>query len=254
MSTELKPFDELQSQIMIFVSPVKEIKVIDKDTSAQASKVFRDLNDWEKQVEAKRKELVGPLNDQVKRINEYAKQIVAPLTGAKAHVSEELIKFERILEAERQDAIRLEREEARKREEEARAKIELQRKEAEAKIAQMKEDAEALAMFAPQEEAEEATTKANEDAEKLKSGVEAEAARVAFETKQEHWDAKKEIAQHKVTGTRRTWTFKVIDLNLVPDEFKIVSLDEKKVKKMIALEVREIHGLEIFQELSITAR
>lgn len=251
---ELQKFDELQAQIKMFVNPVKEITVTDQDSSAIASKTFRELTDFEKKVEARRKELVGPLNDQVKRINEYAKQISSPLSDAKTFVSAELIKFEKVLEAQRQEALQIEREARIKREDELRQEIERQKLEADAKIKEMQEDAETLAMFAPKDEAEELKATAEKEAASIKANLEAEATRQAFEQKQEYWDNKKEIAQNKVAGTRRTWTFKVLDIKLVPDQFKVVSVDEKKIKALIGAGEREIAGIEIYQELSITAR
>lgn len=254
MNTELKKFDELSAAITEFVAPTKNVVVTDAESSSLASKTFRELNDWEKKVEAKRKELVGPLNAEVDRINEYAKMLKVPVLEAKAHVSEELKKHERKLEVERQEALRLQRVERERQELEAQRAIEKQRAETEAKIKELKDEAEALAMFTQEDEAEIAMIKAEEEAQKAKAAHDAEAARIAFEVKQNHWDAKKEIAQNKVSGTRRVWSFKLLDISKVPAELKITSLDEKKVKQLIALGQREIAGIEIFQELSITAR
>ncbi|MEM3646834.1 MAG: hypothetical protein QW334_01630 [Thermofilum sp.] len=47
-------------------------------------------------------------------------------------------------------------------------------------------------------------------------------------------------------ATRKVWTFRVVDLSLVPREYLV--LDESKVRKAIAAGVREIPGLEIYQE------
>jgi len=251
MSTELQKFDELQTQITLFVAPAKDVRVIDSETSTSASTIFRELTSWEKKVEEKRKSLVGPLNDQVKRINEYAKQVTAPLADAKAHITKELIAFEKILEAQRQEQLRIEREEQRKRDEEARLLILKQQEEAAAKIKAAQEEAEMDAMFSDDGES---IKRAEAEAEAIKAKAEAEARRIEFEAKKEHWDAKKEIATNKVAGTRRTWTYKIIDISKVPPEYLVTSIDDKKVKKSISLEVREIPGLEIYQELTITAR
>jgi len=47
-------------------------------------------------------------------------------------------------------------------------------------------------------------------------------------------------------ATRKVWTFRLVDINLVPREY--LTLDEAKVRKAIAAGVREIPGLEIYQE------
>lgn len=56
------------------------------------------------------------------------------------------------------------------------------------------------------------------------------------------------------TQTRKVWTFKVIDFGKVPDEYKVLS--NPWVNKAIREGVREIPGIEIYQEeqLSIVGR
>jgi hypothetical protein len=252
---ELQKFDELQTNLTVFVAPVKGMKVGNQEESANASKTFRELTSFEKKVEEKRKELVAPLNDQVKRINEYAKQIVAPLADAKTHLSKELLAFERVLEEQRMLALIAEREERRKRDEEVALKLAQAKLEVEEKLKAAKEEAEMAAMFSQDDNAAiEAAKKAEEEAFLVKAQAEAEAKRVEFEAQKAHWDAKKEIASNKVDGTRRTWTFKILDLEKVPEEFKVTSVDEKKVKKFISGGGRILEGIEIYQELSMTAR
>jgi hypothetical protein len=255
MSTELKKFDELQVQITKLVAPAKDVAVSSKDTANNASMAFRELTVWEKKVEEKRKELVAPLRAEIERITEYAKQIVEPIKDAKAHVSTQLIAYEKKLEVERQEQLRIEREEYRKRQEEIAQKLKQAEIEAQAAIKAAKEQAETEAMFAANkiDEAEKI-----QEAEKLASDIAAhqaaEASRIEFENKKQHWDDKKEIMQNKVAGTRRTWKFKLIDISLVPTQYTEVILNEKEIKKAISNEVREISGLQIFQDLTITAR
>jgi hypothetical protein len=253
-TTDLQKFDELKTQIAMFVAPVKDLTVTDQASSAEASKVFKALSDFEKKVEARRKEIVGPYNDLVGRINDYAKQIKEPLVNAKGVVSAQLIQFERLLEQQRQEALRLEREEKAKREAELRAELERQRLEAEEKARAIREEAETVAMFAAPDEAAIAKAKAEEEAARVDAEAKAEAERKEFETKKAYWDSKKEIEQNKVAGTRRVWTHKVLDLGQVPQEYLLVTLDAKKVKEAIAAGVRVIPGLEIYQELTITSR
>ena len=227
---DLIKFNQLQADLTLFVTPIKDLKVSDRDTSSSASDALKDVKRWDKKLEEKRKELVSPLNDQVSRINEFVKTLKAPLALAEVHLKKELLAFELVLERERQEKLKVEAEERRKREEEARALIKAQQ-----------EEAETLAMFADKGEVE-----------KLKAQAHAESQRIEFEAKKEHWDAVKEIKSDKVSGVRRTWTFEIIDESLVPVEFK--SVDEKKIRKAMSNEVREIPGVRIYQETSITAR
>ncbi|OQX53959.1 MAG: hypothetical protein B5M53_06305 [Candidatus Cloacimonas sp. 4484_209] len=53
---------------------------------------------------------------------------------------------------------------------------------------------------------------------------------------------------------RKRWTFRVINIKEVPPEFKIEKVDDKKVNAAIRAGVREIAGLEIYQEVEIATR
>ncbi len=252
---ELQKFDPLQTQVSLMVEKLKELKVTSSETSMEAATFLRAITTLIKQCEDTRKSITAPLDDAKKKAMEYEKQVTAPLIEVKAILVNQQISYERVLEAERQEAKRIEREEARKREEEARLKILAAQAEAEAKILAAKEELEMTQMFSGEAAAKEAMEKAEAEAQALKAQANAEAQRIEFEAKKAHWDASKEIAQNKVEGTRRTWTFKILDISKVPEEYKIVSLDDKKVKQaIIKQEIRQIEGIEIYQEISITSR
>ena len=53
---------------------------------------------------------------------------------------------------------------------------------------------------------------------------------------------------------RKRWTFRVINIKEVPPEFKIERVDDKKVNAAIKAGIREIAGLEIYQEAEIAIR
>jgi len=53
-------------------------------------------------------------------------------------------------------------------------------------------------------------------------------------------------------SVRKTWTFSVKNLDSVPREYMM--LDEKKVREAIRQEVRDIRGLEIYQETGLATR
>ena len=255
MSTELSPFDSLQTNITILVGPVKDIKVTSKELSAAAAETFRALKKLEKSVEEKRVELVRPHNNHVDKINEFAKQVKAPILAAQEHVKKQQLAFEVILEKERQAQYAIEREEQRKRQEEAQAQIKAQQEEAAAKIAAMKEEAEMEAMFAAPDEVDVAAQAMKEEIALVEAQAHAERERIEFETKKQHWDVSKEIKGNKVSGASKAWVLEVIDASLVPREYLIV--DEVALRtKMRATENKEslqIPGVRIFQESRLRA-
>ena len=228
---QLVEFNELQAQIQVLVTPIKDIRVACDAASTQATQTRKQVKEYEKLIEAKRKQLVAPLNHQVDQINDFVKQIKAPLIAAEAHLQEQLRSWERYLEQERMEAARLERAEQVKRQ-----------KEAEAKILAERQEAATLAMFAP------------ENAEALKAKADAEAVRIEFETKKAHWDASKEIKANKVEGATKRWTHLIVDQSLIPREFLIP--DERKIRayymdKIKNDENHDVPGVKVFQELSI---
>jgi len=228
----LEAFNELKANITVFVSPIFNLKVTNRNEMESASMALRELKRREKMVEEQRKELVGPLNDKVKMINEYCKEIAIPLGKADFHLKEELKNFEKILEVERQAKLKAEYEERVKREAEAQEKIRI-----------AKEEAETAAMFA--------TTEG--EAELAQAQAHAEAERIAFEAKKAGWDAKKEIMSDKVRGATKRWVVKVIDGTKVPHEYW--KIDESLLRQAVTKEgVREIPGCEITQEVTISAR
>ncbi|MDD5304787.1 MAG: hypothetical protein PHS14_16955 [Elusimicrobia bacterium] len=54
------------------------------------------------------------------------------------------------------------------------------------------------------------------------------------------------------TTVKKVWTFKVLDLDAVPRAYLV--LDESRVREAIRQGVREIAGLEIYQDESLSVR
>ncbi len=227
---ELKEFDQLKAEVSVFVGPVKTIAVKSAEQSAVAITTAKQVKEYAKKIEDRRKAIVKPLNDMVDRVNAYAKEIKAPLDQAEAHIKGELLSWERELEKKR-------------REEFEKAEAERKRLEAEAqlKMAAEREAAETVAMFA-----------APETANLSKAVIEAEEARVQKELEKAHADKVADINANKVSGVRKTWTFEIRDAASVPRDF--LSVDEKKIREAIRLGVREIQGINIYQETSVAIR
>jgi flagellar biosynthesis GTPase FlhF len=249
---ELKEFDSLSADITLFVAPAKDLRVIDPRSSQSAIVVAQTIKDYLNKVESKRKELVGPLNTQVKAINDYCKKITSPLLEADCHVRSELNAFaaeqERIrraeearIERERQEAERKAREERELAEEELRKK---QEEEVEA-------HAEAARLFGPEggdiETANEAINqKLDREWAEKKAELDRNDAIRANEFKQREWDAN----QVQIKNTRANLKVRVVDINLIPKEFLIVTPNEKALVA-VGKTGAKIPGVEFYEDISV---
>lgn len=227
---DLREFDHLKAEVSVFVGPTMTLAVKDPAQCGVAISTVKEVKEYTKKIEERRKALVKPYNEIVDRINAYAKEIRAPLEAAETHIKSELLSWERVLEKQRQ-------------EEAAKAAAEQKRlaDEASAKAAADREAAEAVAMFSQPAVAE-----------LQKAVVEAESAREAQELQKAYASKVADISANKVSGVRKTWTFRVTDLEKVPVEY--LSVNEKAIRDSIRDGRREIPGIEIFQETSIAVR
>lgn len=230
MSLDLEKFDKLNAELKIFVSPVFDLKVTDDASSSSALEAGSQIKSFQKKVEQLRKDLTAPLNERVKEINSHAKKIMAPLEQAEAHIKKELTEREKQLAQIREEEFQ-------------KAKAERERKEAEAaEVAHQKaKEAEAMAMFG-----------AGEDAEIAKVEAEVVHERGLEEAAKDHKATVRSIDSMKVSGARKTWTFKFVEAGLIPREY--LAPDPTLIRAAIRNGVREIPGLEIFEETSIALR
>jgi len=215
MSTELSKFEPLKAEIAQFVSPVKTLVVTDFKSSSDAVETAKRLKSLWNMVDAKRKELVGPLNDEVKRINEYVKFIVAPLDDAEAHIKRELNRF-----ATEQEMIR--------RAEQQR--LDVQRRAEAAELCRRQEDERtklaAEQAMEPMDAVEAADLFGSDQpsaVDELAERQRIEAAQLKASQEQARWD----IDQQRIKNTRRKVICDVDDINLVPKEFLIITINEK---------------------------
>lgn len=250
--SELKLFDQLAADITLFVAPTKALTVRDPESSQQAIDVAKDIKLYMNRVEEKRKELVGPLNERVKTINAYCKQITAPLIDADGHVRGQLNAFaaeqekirraeEARIEAERMEAERLAQAERQRIEDELRAKLE----------AESEAQAAAVNLFGTEDgdlEKVQAEIVAKQDrawAEK-QAELDREAAGRAQEFKQRQWDAD----QNQIKNTRSILRVRIVDVNLIPKEFLIITPNEKALIAAGKAGVK-ISGVEFFEDISV---
>lgn len=226
----LKVFDTIKANIQLYVKPIFEMKIDSNETLERVTDAARELKNFEKKVETRRKELVSPFNDQVKVINGYAGSVAALLEPATAHLKNEMKKWESVLEQKRIEEQKKIDEEKKRREAEAAEKARISH-----------EEAEAVAAFGSEEDGERAKLLAQAEAETEQAAI------IAIDKK-----ATKEVQSMRVSGVKKVWTFNVTDPNLVPREYLVV--DEKKIREAIRAEVREIPGVEIFQDTQIAIR
>lgn len=220
MNNLLQKFDSLLNQIVEISKPALLVKVEDAASSNEALMVVKHVKALKNAIEERRKEIVGPLNAQVKSINEYAKNLSENLLKAETHIKSELIKFERELEAQRLEALKmLEAEQAALREAET----------------ALSNDLNMNRLFGVEQtpEMDHALAIQHEQAEDLKL-------------------AKENILENKVKGARKVWTYQIIDESLVPRKY--LMLDPRTIRADIASGVREISGLNIFQDIQMSIR
>lgn len=211
---DLITFEKIGADIKAFVEPAKNVVVNTDAQKELALSSVKQLQAFKKIVDARRDELVRPLNDRVKLINAFAKKLLEPVNEVDAHIRNQLVAWERELEAMRSKARRAEQE----RVELEKATLEQEARTAEIFNAPPPRDTE-LAIF----EAE---------AESVKS--------------------LKFIEAQRVKGTTKTWKFVVEGAASVPREFCMP--DEAKIRDAVKRGVREIPGCRIFEDITITVR
>lgn len=190
-----------------------------------------------KDAEAKRTEMVKPFNEHVKGINDLFKQTLAPVLQADQTIRSKVLSFDVEERKRAQEAARLAAEAA--------AKAERERLEREALLKEA-EKAEA-AGNAGVAEGLLGVAIAKEEAAQTSTAVASTLATQAAAP------ARTTVAETGASATvRKTWAFKVVDLGQVSRDW--LMLDERKVREAIRAGEREIAGLEIYQEESLSVR
>lgn len=249
---DLKVFDSLAADITLFVAPTKALKVNSTESSATAIEVAKTIKEYTSSVEKKRKELVGPLNAQVKAINDYCKQITAPLDEADAHVRGQLNVFAAELErVRRAEEARIERERIQAEREAREAREKAERELAERQVAEAEALAESVNKWGAENgDIEAVNNEINERQEREwaeeKARLDREAALRANEFRQKEFDAR----LVGVSNTRATLKVRILDINLVPKEFLIVTPNEKALLA-VGKTGAKIPGVEFHEEFAV---
>jgi hypothetical protein len=223
---------------------VKTVEVHDAMSMANATDVGQKMKGAINKLEDMRKAAVGPLNEQVKEINSRFRYFTEPLLVAKEDLNAKMISFQRAEMAREQKA----REDLERKQMEELEKIENERRIAAEKlrIEQVKLSQETLT------KAQEAKAKA--EIEKREKEL---AELKALEMQQEMAPAMVEPPK-KTTRTangskatfRSTWKYEVEDESKVPREYLCVH--SQAIREAIGQGVREIDGVRIYQDLSLS--
>ncbi len=225
-------------------------EITDQDTYEKGTDLIKLIGVAFNKAEDERKGWVKPLNDHVSRINGEFKKITVPLKTAKDAVTKLCTTY--ALEQQRirdEEALKQAQEEERiqKEAKEAEDAAERQRQEAVDKLAEAEssDDKEAVAEAAQElEQANSIAETASELSEQADHQLESTLNR----------DNTQKVARGDLaTGSiRKTWKFEVKDISKVPPEYlEVVS---KLVNQAIRDGVREIDGLYIYQDSSLTVR
>ncbi len=241
MTTELAFLEVLKSEVAALVAPTLGIKVQDFQSCETAATVGLQVKDYLKQVEAKRKELVEPLNRRVKEINEYAKSILAPLEESETHLKRQIATFREAQEKIQREMLRAAEIERLKQEAELRAKQEAERASLEETL--VEEDRLAKRFGAEPDQA------ANQEAQiaELEQRQAEEQAFALMEQKQREHD----IAQQNIKNTRKTWKCEATDLEKVPRQYLVITLNSAACLAAARGGITEIPGVRMWQETTV---
>ena len=192
---ETKEVALIRREVGGLVDTARELVIIDEEGAENANELLVFVANAKKKLEEQRVFLTKPLNDHVKDINAKFKEWVEPLDTANTLVRRNMLGFQKMQEALRIEARRLEEE---------------RRKEMEP-----------------------------EEVEELPD--------LPFEMK-----VRSVKGDSGSTSVRKTWTFEITDDTLVPREYLIV--DEGVISLAVRKGVRDIPGVRIFQQESLSVR
>lgn len=237
---ELVVFEDVKLEITRFVGPIPKLKVIDFKSSAIAIDHGKTIKALLKEVEKQRDALVRPRNEEVRRINAYAAQIREPLEQAEEYLQGQLEAYEleqrKIREAEERRIEEERRARERQLEEEAAAK----REELAERVSQQYHSP----VFGGAEEPQDAQRAAID----IERDLEAKRAELNRETASQKLDL---AYERRIRNTRYVWDCELVDINQVPAEFLIRTLNKQMVLAAARAGRIQIPGLRIFQKPSI---
>ena len=230
--TNLAQFDKLKADIQLYIAPVKDIVVIDKDSQDSAMEVAKNIKLRLKKIEDLRKELKAPYKKAGDDIDAYAKSISEILTAPSKHLETQFLAYNRKLEEVRlAEAARIRKEE----------------QERQAAADKAAKEAMDLAAF----EREIGNDEAAETAELTIAAEYERTEAAAIETVKAE---QQRIADIRVKGVTLRWDFTIHDVSQIPIKYMVPN--EVLIRKAIVDSKGEIQipGVEAFQKESMTIR
>lgn len=239
---------EKEAGIVAFVTEqiteVKALEVTDSLSLAAGADVGQKIKGAIKRLEEMRKEFVNPLNAKVKEVNNKFHFFSDPLEEANRQLNEKMVAFQKA-EMEKARLIRVEQE--RKQAEE------LEKIEQERRLAQQRLDEQ-------QRKIDEGKMKLDEQVKAQQKLLDEQKALDQLESQKAQQEMSAAMVEPVAKTTRTAngakvtfkerWVWEITDSHKIPKEYLCV--DERIVKEAIAEGVREIDGIRIFQDLSVS--
>ncbi len=275
IAVDLSRFDKAKAVVSTAKELLTEALIINsKEDQDWSLRVLKDTAVVVKQIEAKRKELVGPFNDAVKKINGYAKDLSSEVEELIGKGKNAVMAFQKAEEEKARQAMITARQgqlaqlgitydansnmyflngepQCSQRELEMLsadmwqscidAFVEKIRSKSEQQVAQLEEEKELLEAFGSDDEKAAHSQKIAE-AVNLGTAVANGATTLP-------------VNGHKVDtvkGTTKRWVFEVTDPNAVPREY--LEVNETAIRKAVQGGIREIPGVRIYQDTSLSLR
>jgi hypothetical protein len=249
MSQAIVTFEEVGPKISAtsrqLIEEIRTLKIVNPGDEQLAVDAREKVRVCIKRIEEIKDQAVKPLNEQRNRIFSQAKFYLEPLDQALKAVT-------KVLNDYMDEQARIAEEKARKLHEEQEKRDQIEREKL-AEAQRKQRELEKAAKKAKFEEQENLERQAREEAKK------AEEAQAALDAKQVQMveAAPKSIrTESGAMATRKlNWTWEVTDMNELykkrPDLFVV---DEKKLNKLVKEGEREIPGVRIYQESTISGR
>jgi hypothetical protein len=255
MSKDLVVFDSLKAEIIQFVAPVKTLLVTDAKSANDATIVRNKIGELLKRVTLARTTLTAPLKAKAKEVEDVAHMISAPLLEAERHAKSQIdayaVKQEEIRQNELRKVDEARRAAERRAAEEARKIAQEQEEARQFELTRIREEAKAAEeMFGTTVDTSEQIREAEENAERERLETQARFEREQIERANKAKAAEYDANETQLSGVRKTWKVRVLDIKKVPEQYLIVELNEK-----MAIAARasnpNIPGLEFYQEISV---
>jgi hypothetical protein len=214
---------ELRAKGSLAVGLARDLVVNSPESKTEGLELVARARKAVRTAETRRTALVKPHNDHVKAINAVFRTVTQPFSDADSIVSKKVLDFDR---------------EERRRAAEAAAAAERQRLESEALL----------------REAEKAEAAGNAPVAEqlLEKAIAEETGAAAAQSEARIMPRSMATADGSVGIRNKPWTYRVVDESQVPREY--LAIDSAKVREAIRGGVREISGLEIYQEEGLAVR